>query len=125
MATIVIAVEDQYLDALMDNLAQSPMRDKFTIAIQQLSIGNGIGPHVPINGQESQKLTHEELMAMPVDEMLDYCKMRGGVFTVMHENGFALTDADLADWQRYQAEEDALMATLSWDEAIKHLHGDK
>jgi hypothetical protein len=52
------------------------------------------------------QLTHEQLFALPDAQRFQYYDAHGGVFAVMGEMGFALTDEDIDDWHNMQAEED-------------------
>jgi hypothetical protein len=52
------------------------------------------------------KLTYEELFALPEDQQMAYFKAHGGVFAVMHEMGYGLTQEDIDDWHKMQEEED-------------------
>ena len=80
-AVIHIELEVRHLDEMMAYLCALPAEKQGRITVEP-------------NG--SRKLTHEQLMALPEAEMLDYSKKHGGVVAVAKENGYALSE-DAAD----------------------------
>jgi hypothetical protein len=123
MATLHITVEDHLLADLVAQLEQSPMWDKFSIRIEPQLKVNGNGTHLPTNGQENQKLTHEELMALPLDQRLQYFDAHGGVFAVMVENGYGLTEQEILEWERKKEENDQYLDSLTWEVALNEIYG--
>jgi hypothetical protein len=85
----------------------------------------------PVNGVVDEpkpfdpniKLTHEELFALPEEQRFQYYDAHGGVFAVMGEMGYGLTDEDIEDWYRFKDERDNELAALTWEEAVKRMYG--
>jgi hypothetical protein len=85
----------------------------------------------PVNGVVDEpkpfdpniKLTYETLFSLPEEQQMQYFKANGGVFAVMGEMGYGLTDEDIEDWNRFKEERDNELAALPWEEAVKQMYG--
>jgi hypothetical protein len=73
---------------------------------------------------KSLLLTHEQLMALPMEERVAYCRLHGGPLAVMKANGFGFTEADIQDWHRYREERSERIAAMSLEEAWKEIYGE-
>jgi hypothetical protein len=87
----------------------------------------------PVNGVVDEpnpfdptiKLTYEALFSLPEEQQMQYFKANGGVFAVMKEQGYGLTDEDIDDWYRFKKEKRTKLASLSPEEAWLAMYGNE
>lgn len=103
MTTIHVEIAPPYVEQVVAYLQALPADQRGKITVET---------------EPNDKLTHEQLMALPENEMLDYCKKHGGVLAVMGENGYALTQEQVDDWHKMKEAEDK-----EWEVEYKRRYG--
>jgi hypothetical protein len=122
MATVIIHTADQYLAGFLAELQTLSSYPELAISIAP-DAENGVNAKPVTNGQALPKLSHEELMAMPLEQRIAYYEAHGGVYAIMLENGFCETEAQIIAWEEQKAEHDAYLDSLPWDQVIALING--
>jgi hypothetical protein len=123
MATVIIHTADQYLAGFLAELQTLSSYPELAISITP-DAENGLNAKPVTNGQALPKLSHEALFTLPLAQRLHYFEAHGGVFAVMAENGFALTEADVEGWQQCQEQYEEYLNSLGVDGLTKLLEND-